>query len=142
MSPHIVEDKVINSILGWIHSTISYDRPGGTHLARLAVSCGLAISLETTNDMACEGLENCGHIMAAMNERAVKVRYRPVAYQYVSLGLVDTMQAYKYLRGFLYQYVEGGVLDSKLYMAWHAVLDYIGHMIIISTDEYTKAEWA
>lgn len=138
MSAFIVEDEVINRVLGFLWC----ERSNSCYQRILRDEQGIEILTD-------EGRDKLGRAMFELNCNAVEQRYgegeakefRPLDYR-PGIALCNKVQAYKSLRCWLYQCMEGDVPEtSLLYATMQRISDEMAHEIVSNLDAYEKARW-
>lgn len=133
MSAFVVQNDVINAVV--------------TYLASVHASGAKRLILaETGKDLSTrQGRIALGTAMHELNCKSVDVRYGAgdsagKGYEYRA-KVVDAVQAYKWLRCWIYQCTEGDIEQDPLYITMEKVSDAMAHHIVSSLPRYEQAEW-
>lgn len=133
MSAFVVQNDVINAVVTYLSG-------------RNAQTIQRLILAETGHNIATrDGRIALGTAMHTLNCQAVDARYgagdsAACSYRYAG-KIVDAVQAYKWLRCWLYQCTEGTIDETPLYATMERVSDALAHHIVSNLPRYEQAEW-
>lgn len=159
MSAYVVDTELIEQILEFIASDVQQGQvvsrqngqPGG--IVRNGIAARVFTNYDLQNPV---GLSELGNDLLAMNQDSVMQRYpdrdatdapgidtRPIEWHEGKHDLVNQVEAYKLMRGLIYQSCEGDVPErDPLFADLEEYAYRTAAAVVTSTDEYEQAEWS
>jgi hypothetical protein len=144
MSAFIVEDKVINDIVGFIHTKAMGDNCDFRWMIRPFVKEGYLISQTDGARQLAEDMYklNCNAIGQRYSEKAIK-EFSPAGFTYRHTFQPNIYQVIKSIRCFIYQCSEGDINEETqpLYKALHELSMSLCYHIVSRSPEYEACNW-